>query len=202
MNTQQTLAKYSHNSSALIGKYNDTLLLYLPQELVDKILKFVVMTSKHPIFGMNLLTPIRDYFKKQYFHNNRFVVVNDFANQSEYAVGCRLLDYEEMDFKRNLYHFSLVNHFPLKLCSPEIQREISRLPYTIHTKFCKYKINVFRHILAREPKMSNANLWGLTDSISYIGNLGNKRLLKDWTKSGLIYEYYENSNIWKKCAGL
>ena len=58
MNTS-SLSKYSHNCSALVGKYNDTLLLFLPQELVDKILLYVIISSRHPIFDCYGLLTIR-----------------------------------------------------------------------------------------------------------------------------------------------
>ena len=55
MNTS-SLSKYSHNCSALVGKYNDTLLLFLPQELVDKIIFYIITSSRHPVTCHGLLT--------------------------------------------------------------------------------------------------------------------------------------------------
>jgi len=198
---KQPLAKYSQNSSSLIAKYNDTLLLYLPQEIVDKILKFVIMTSKHPIFGKNLLNPIRNYFHNEYIRNERYKVVEHFAKTKCYNMGCSFIlpfkngHEEELALRRKLLHFSLTNHAPYKNSSAELQAEISRIPLS---KNAEYRgIKMFSHILVKKPSMDgNISIWGRPDSISYIGFLGCKGFRNAWSKEDLIEEYYKCSTLW------
>ena len=106
------LAKYSHNCSALYGKYNDTLLLFLPQELVDKILLYVITSSRHPVNVHGLLT-IRKVLP---YINEFFPLVT-----KEFTLGCRkgykkmALAHRRLQWDLSVQHYE--QHFDPENCN-------------------------------------------------------------------------------------